>query len=266
MPPQENNGAPIIPAGTGKTVFGGASYTQQSAGQPAASPIPAMNNGQGVPAPQQAQGQQAPNQQSAPEGITFTELAAKKGWKSPDDMARSYSNLESHNKTVEMTASDILKMVQEGNVSPLPAPVAQPTVVPQQASREDEAAINIVRQIVQAETKPLHEQIALQNLFLKNPEAKDYASGIAKAVKENPGISWENALKLAKFDTIEQNARGQGRTEAYQTIQSKTAVIAGTGSPAPRTAPDLRSIVRDRSVPLKEVGRMLQEALSQGQN
>lgn len=250
MPTQDNAAAPIIPAGTEKTVYGTNTFPASNplaTGQAPVAPvvIPAGNS-----------------VQNAPEGTTFAELAAKKGWSTPDQMAAGYANLESHNKKVEMTAADILKAVQPEPVAPV-APT--PTPLPNTATNPDEAAIQIVQAIVKNQVKPLEEQIKLQDLFLRNPDAKDYAEGIAKAVKENPGITWEAALKLAKFDALEQKATETGKQQAYQTINTKQGMIAGQSAPTHASQPDLRSIIKDRSIPFKEVDRMVREHLSNQQ-
>lgn len=253
--PQENNGAPVIPAGT--TSQGGMMY------DPLKEAIKA-NNGQGQPAPQGIPNQQAAAQNAPLDGTTFAELAQKKGWNSPDDMAKSYANLESHNKKVEMTADDILKMVQAAQQ---PQPIVQPQVphVPQTPNTPDDAAIQLVQSMIRSEVKPLQERVALQDLFLKNPDAKDFAEGIASVVKSNPGISWENAYKLAKFDSVPAQAQQQGRQEAYATVQQKQQFIAGSSVPTMKSGPDVRNIIKDRSVPFAEVDRMVREALtSQG--
>lgn len=234
-----NNGAPLIPMGT--NTQGGVAYNplvasiQQNQGQVPS--VPASPSNASVPT-------------NAPDGTTFAELQAKKGFKSAEDLAKAYIELESHNKKVEMTAADILKQVYPEKPATVPAP-------------GDEQAVQIVQAIVKNEVKPLQEKVALQELFMKNPDAKDFASGIAEQVKANPGITWESAYKLAKFDALERNAKDAGKQEAYQSIQQKQSVMAGTASPTPRgSGPDIRSIIKDRSVPFKEVDRMMREYLN----
>src|SRR3990167_10266514 len=47
--------------------------------------------------------------ESAETGTTFDELAKKKGWQNPDDMAKSYAELERHKTTVEMDRAALIK-------------------------------------------------------------------------------------------------------------------------------------------------------------
>lgn len=252
MEPTDNSGAPIVPAGTQPTAFGTASFTGDNQAFRGVSPA---NNGQGLPMPAQAPAQQAaPSVQEAPQGTTFAELAAKKGFKSVDDLANAYQNLESHSTKVTMTAADIIKAVQEAT------PIAEPAPIVPQAVSQDQQAIKIVEAIVDARTKPLQERVALQDLFLKNPDAAQYASGIAQVVKENPGIKWEAAYKLAKFDAAQEQARQQGTQQAYQNMQTKVAAVAGTSVPTQRSGPDVRNMIKDRSVPFSEITRVMKEA------
>lgn len=253
MDTKDNPGAPVIPAGTQPTAFGGKSFN--SNGTPFSGNAPLQNQGQGTPSPAASFSQNATQSQDAPEGTTFADLAAKKGFASPDDLAKAYANLETHNKRVEMTAADILK-----EISPVPA---QAPVAPPQPVSPDDAAINIVKSIVQSETRPLQQQIELQNLFMKNPDAVQYAPGLAKAVKENPGISWEGAYKIAKFDSLEQSAQKNQQVQRQQTDQLRTQTLVGSPSPTERGGPDVRSIIKDRSVPFKEVDRIVRDYLTQ---
>lgn len=261
MNPTQDNapGAPMIPAGT--TSQGGMAY------DPLKAAVAAATHGQAPQAPASTVPQptqnaniqaQAPVQSpSAPTGTTFADLATKKGWTSPDDMAKSYAELESHNKRVEMTAADVIKLVNEGktvpNSAPLPAPVA---------TTPDTQAIEIVRAIAQDTVRPLQQQVELQQLFLNNPDAKDYAAGIAEAVKTNPGISWNAAYKVAKFDALEQKAKETVVNNQQQTNVLRQSVQVGSGTPtANRGGPDVRSIISDRSVPFSEVTKMVTEYL-----
>lgn len=256
MPNTENNGAPVIPAGTQPTAFGTPSFTADNKAFGGVAPA---NIGQGHPAPAATATQQqaAPSvQQSAPQGTTFAELAAKKGFQSADDLARAYENLESHNKKVEMTSADIIKAIQEAT----PSEPAAPQIPVVQATNQDQAAIKIVEAIVDARTKPLQERVALQDLFLKNPDAAQYAPGIAQAVKENPGIKWDAAYKLAKFDAAQDQARQQGVQQAYQVQQQKTAAVAGASAPTQRAGPDVRSMIKDRSIPFNQITQVMRES------
>lgn len=256
MNPQDNaSSAPVIPQGT--NTQGGVAYNSLQASVAAV-----QNAGQAQSAPVVNSG----SSQNAPEGTTFAELAQKKGFQTPDDLAKAYANLEYHNKKVEMTAADIIKAVQDAPApvvaQPVPQAPARPPVYAQPQQNPDEAALNIVKAIVQNEVKPLQQTVELQQLFLNNPDAKEYAEGIAKAVKENPGISWGNAYKIAKFDASQQQAETKGQQEAYQAIQQKQTVLAGSPSPAVRATPDISSVIKDRNVPFREVDRMVREALA----
>lgn len=245
--PMDNTAkAPVIPAGT--NTQGGVAYNSLNAsvhtnqGQAQVAPNTVNPVGQ---APQQAN--QSPT--LSEQRTSFEELAAKKGFKSPDDLAKAYENLESHNKVVEMNMADILAAR-----SPEPVDTAQ-------AVTTETDALKIVESVAKKAMRPLQDKVELQDLFLNFPDAKEYAGGIAKAVKENPGISWNSAYKLAKYDSLQSKAVEQGKQEAYQNIAQKQAVQAGTPRPTVKENADLKSVIRDRSIPFSEITRIVKQRL-----
>ncbi len=240
------NAAPVIPQGTQPTIYGTASF-QGNQGQAASMP----NQAKPEPAPQQQETQ--PGQQNAPEGITFQELAVKKGFKSPDDLAKAYSNLESHNKGVEMSLSDALRARQES----LPAEELNQPV------QTDEDALKVVEKIVQRAVRPIKDELALSELMRQHPDVQQFAPAMAKLVKENPGISWEVAYKAAKFDHIGPQAKQEGQKEAYQAIQNKQTVAVGEPKATTKESRPLDELVRDKNIPFIEVQRIMREKFSQ---
>lgn len=250
-----NSVAPVIPAGT--TAVGGAAYDPLAA---------AAGAGQAARVPDSSQAAGENQQQvtdAPPEGQgAFAELAAKKGWSSPDDMARSYSELEGRNTRVEMGLSEIIKLREQASQNQTP----EVTVNPSQVQSPDDA-VKVVENIVRKVTRPLQDQIELQQLFLTHPDAKQYAEGIGRAIKENPGISWDSAYKIAKFDAggqAVQQARQEGKQEAYQTIAQKQSANVGTAKPAAaKEARPLDELIRDKSIPFREVQRIMRERFVQ---
>ena len=254
----ENKTAPIIPSGTNPTVFGGQSF-QNGLGQAAASP----DNGQvaGGEAPQ-AGANNAPN--SSP-GITFAELAAKKGFKSPDDMAKAYAESESQKTRVEMSLSEMIKIRNDGQDESSFGNIQQPAAQPQTVEvNTPEDAMRIVEKVVKRFTRPLEDKLALQELSYKNPDFSQYANEMAKIVKENPGVAWDVAYRAAKFNDLDKKSREAGRQEAYQGQQQKQAVMAGGQRvTAPRPQRPIEELIKDKSVPFSEVQRIMKERFSQ---
>ena len=248
------NLAPIIPAGTSKS--GG--------GKPAYDPlieIMARDNGQAGEAPEASQSVAKTQQTSetmVPTGTTFAELAAKKGFNSPDDLAKAYIEAEQQKTRVEMGLSELIKLRNESQ--PAESEVDQLNV-----ESTDEDAVKVVEKVVRRFTRPLEDRLALQDLFFKNPDAKDFASVMAKVVKDNPGITWDAAYKVAKFDTLSKDEREKGRQEAYSNIQQKQVgtVESQRSATISKDTRNLEDIIRDRSIPFQEVQRIMKERFSQ---
>ena len=245
------NTAPIIPAGT------------ESMHNAVYNPLPQVNRGQAavLPSTDKSSFDERVAQQSsetdAPRGTTFDDLAAKKGFKSADDLAAAYQNLESQNKRVEMSLSELVD-------SRLQSP-ATDDVSPEELAnaQSQEAALKIVEKVVRKFTRPLEDKLALQDLMAKNPDATQYASEMAKLVKNNPGIGWDVAYKAAKFDQLAVQARDEGRTEAYRGIQKKQAFTVEAPKAVVKDSKPLLDLIKDRSVPFSEVSRIMKERFRQ---
>lgn len=255
-----NPTAPVIPAGT--QTIGGVAYNPlqaaQNAGNGQAVSVPNVNQAQ----PVQQQNAVQPTPQDAasgqPQAITFEELAAQKGFKSADDLAKAYTNLEQHSTRVGMGLSELIKIRGESSTPQQPSVPVSPQEV---QSTED--AVRILDSVVEKHTRPLKDQLALQELFYNHPDARQLAPEIAKIVKENPGVSWDIAYKAAKSTTVEQQALQAGRQQAYQDIQTKQAVNVQPAKAAPNQGRPLQEIISDPSVPFSEVQRIMRERFSQ---
>lgn len=254
-----NPSAPVIPAGTERTVFGTASFpAQQTPGQAPAAP----DNNQALPVPAQDPVQPTPSQAATPQtpaAITFEELARQKGFNSPDELARSYSELESQNTRVSMGLSELIRIRQESN------PESPVTVTPEQVQTPEDA-MRVISGIVEKQTRPLKDQIELQNLFQNYPDARQLAPAMAQIVKDNPGIKWETAYKAAKADGVPQSTQAavqQGMQQAYQNIQQKQNVAVQPARAAVQNQRPIQEIIADRSIPFSEVQRIMRERFTQ---
>ncbi len=177
---------------------------------------------------------QAPDD-SAKTGITFDELAQKKGFKSADDLARSYTELESKNKQVEMDRADLIKA--RGGQETIKPGTAQPTV--------------------EKEVRALKERVEINELFGKYSDAKDYAKSMAEHIKSHPNATWEQAYRYVKFDDLAKTAKQEGRKEAYDNIDQKKRSVAEKPSPRPTQKKDLDSMIKDRSTSLADIEKLL---------
>lgn len=247
--------APIIPAGTEKTVFGTTTFAQNNR-QAASAPDTSKSGTQHAPAAAAGAGNAPAG--NAPAGTTFQELAAKKGFQSADDLATAYNNLESQNKRVEMGLAEVLKAREEQ----LQSEQAYTAEELNQAQTQEQA-VKVVEGLIKRHTRPLEDKLALQDLFFRNADAKQYAADIAKAVKENPGISWEAAYKIAKYDNASKEAQERGRQEAYQTIVQKQQIATDGVRGTVKSQRPLDELIRDKSIPFTEVQRIMKERFLQ---
>lgn len=234
---------PVIPSGTEPTVFGTPSFvrTGQTVNMP--------NSDKPVAQTQQTNTQEAAGGETA---RTYEELAAKKGFKSPEDLARSYMELEKAKTLQSMDMAELLRVK-------LDAQESQPGT---QDMSHDEA-IRIVESIVEKRVRPLQETLEIQKAF-KNPEDMQYASEVAGLVKSNPTIPWSIALEAIKYRHAPERLKEEGKNEAYQTIQSKQPFMqSDEASLARKREVDVMGIVNDRSIPFREVQKILKEKYSQ---
>lgn len=193
-------------------------------------------------------------QRKAVEGtITFEELAAKKGFGSPDDLAKAYSNLESQNKRVEVTLADAIKARQEPQV-PLP-PVGEVD--------DTETALRIVDSRISKQVNAIKDAYDYKFHLMENPNDKQFASDAIKYVRDNPGISWELAFKAAKSDSLSQvasTAKEEGKQAAYQNIQNKEGgqTVQGGSQREPEVGvKDLIQSIKEGRIPLSEAKQLI---------
>ena len=250
-PMDNENQAPVIPSGTEPIGNDGTITSRDTVGQ-AHQNSPTQVQSESVGS---LNAQQPGEVQASSIETTFAELAAKKGWQSPEDMAKAYAHLESHNTKVEMSMAELAN-ARETEEQELPQESSNESVGPVESHDE---ALRVVQNIVKQQTKPLQDQIALMNLFNKSPDAKNYATQMAKVVKDNPGVSWEVAYKAAKFDDVSKQANVQGTQEAQDMQQLKQAAITGVAKPTPRDTRSVESLVEDKSIPLSEIRKMILE-------
>lgn len=177
---------------------------------------------------------EAPEEQ-AEDGTTFEELAQKKGFRTPNDLAKAYRELESHTTKVQMDRAELLK-----------ARGGDPKGKTVQPGSE-----------LEKEVRAIKERVEINELFSKYTDAKDYSKQMAEHIKEHPNASWEQAYRYVKFDDLAKTSKQEGRREAYQNIDQKAKIISE--KPAPRKAPkkDLASLIKDRTVPLAEIEKLL---------
>jgi len=252
MPDVENTGdAPVIPAGTEKNLYGLNQFPQETGKAP-----------NSVPTNEEAQGETAPaNPENAPQGTTFEELAAKKGFKSADDLAKSYAELEKSHTKQSMDISELMKARQQEPSQAAQAQMVQKVQDDNPDMSQDEA-IQIVEKLISKQVSPLKEELEILRTF-KSEEEQRLAPQAAQIVKENPGISWKLALEIAQSRTSSERLKEQGTQEAYQSIQKKQAVQADSVQTGIKKEVNLEDLVNNKDIPFSEVQKIMKQRFNQ---
>lgn len=255
MPYGDNSiGAPLVPAGTESTVFGDTVYPQKK--------------GQASNEPNEGEQEAGENQQTnstmvvtsgEEQTITFEELAAKKGFKSPDDLAKSYAELERKRTKESMDHADLLRVKEEASRLPEPTKQVVDNLRTNDPDLSQDEAVKIVERMIEKRLAPLREKMEIKEAF-KNPDDMKFASEVAKLVRNNPQIPWDIALDAVKHRL--QSVAGlkeSGRKEAYATIQQKQLAQSPSIHAGPRKEVDVDRIIQDKSVPFSEVQKIMRE-------
>jgi len=206
-------------------------------------PVQEAPQGQAEPAVEQTPGvkpAEVPAEPTqAPTGTSFEEIAAKKGFKSPDDLAKAYANLESQNTKVEMKKADLEKLFFS----------EQPRVTPQPETRftpDSEAkALDELRRFVQSEAveplkKELQQQfktevarLELKSVIKERPDFVKYAGDIKELKSKYPDMPFDEAYiyaKALKGDLV-QEARSEGLKQGTYASQRQGAAQVITQKP-----------------------------------
>lgn len=170
--------------------------------------------------------------ESAPEpqyGEAFQELAEKKGFKSVDDLVRSYQNLESHTTRIEQDRKKLIESVKQ--VAPTKE---QSEELPPEQRQALDMLKGVVKEVVDESLGPVKETFDQQRvkeeiseIQTRYPDFKGYALETAlRYAMDNPGVSLEDAYKLTSFDSV----ATVGRTQEAQAAKAKEKSRAFTES------------------------------------
>lgn len=247
----ENDGSGsnvVIPAGTEKNLFGSTQGFKTE--QPAAAPD-ASKGGETT---------QAKTDQGGT-AVTFADLAAKKGFKTSDDLAKAYAELEVHATKKSMELSDLVTAKAEGVKTAADAHQGNGNSSGKSDYTPDEA-LALVRSLITSEVAPIRERLAIADTF-KEPGDMQFAPAVAELVRNNPNIPWDVALKSVKFDAVAGKVTAFDAQKIKETNDLKDKAQAGSQNQ--RIAPDknLAGMVADKNIPFKEVQKAMREAFSQ---
>lgn len=250
MPTENKGSAPIIPAGTQKNLHGSTMAFQPTGEQ------------QPAPTTQTKEAETTHTvQPNAPQGTTFAELAAKKGFRDADALAAAYANLETSHTQKSMSLSELERVRSEG-ARPTEHVQAQAQAALEDKGYSPDEALNIVKKLIQDEVAPVKERLAIRDTF-QNQEDMQYAPAVAELVRKNPSIPWDAVLKVVKYDTLAAKAAEGEAFKKNQTEQIRGQAQAGSPNQRMGREVNLDSLVKDKNVPFKEVEKMMKEHFSQ---
>lgn len=208
------------------------------------------------PEPTQAGGEEPQTSSDAPvedkAEVTFEELAKKKGYKSPDDLAKSYSNLEKRATKAEQGLSGLNKVedalrgdggnVGETNVeasSPDENVLNDPTVKEFEERLTKKAKLEAKQEILD-ELAPDIASTRVMKATQQYPDLPQYSDQIVDVFKKYPALrdsigGLVDAYKIAKGTSASQeisDAKEKGKAEAYQNQEVKQASRPETAAKA----------------------------------
>jgi type VI protein secretion system component VasK len=173
-------------------------------------------------------------QGSAPElGQAFQELAEKKGFKSVEDLARAYQNLEGFNTKLSQEVRAIRDEVKKVTAPKQEDPMAN-------LPPEQQQALKLLRTVIQDEIsrtiQPLREDVEVRRAGSEIERVRQTfkESGIpvsdvtmeqaVEVVQRHPSLSLEEAVKLVTYEEAKRVGEVQ-KNKAEVTQQKKRAFV-----------------------------------------
>lgn len=219
----------------------------------------APSQGQPQPAPAETPNSVASGQNPTSGAVDGATPASEAGqetlllgkFKSPEDLAKAYQELESHNKKVEMDKAELTKLFVEQ-----PSPSETPTAAAQETTEEDPMAA--LRPMLKDEfgklLSPVIAKLEVEDAVRKYGD--DFVK-LAPQVKElkgqNPSLSLEAAYKIVAYDSIQRTAQNQGVAQAQKAQELASKAQLESSKPSGVRPVGLDEAIRDPKVPLAEV-------------
>lgn len=169
-----------------------------------------------------------------------------------------------HSRVKEMLAKEREKVARElmsefqqhrKKESPPPQPIQ-----PAQPAHDDqtEAALRLVKSIVREELEPVKAQSELHAAMSLYPDLPEYKAEMISVIKQNPGLGFTDAYKLAKFDKV---VGSSGMVAA--TDQKRASSVESAGR---QTTPRKSEInVWDKKTSLADLEQQINEMAAQGE-
>lgn len=161
----------------------------------------------------------------------FESVAAKKGFKTPDDLAKAYANLESQNTKVSMKAAELEKQFFPDS------PKTTEQRVEKAYSDDEQKALSELRSFISREAvEPLKQEfdlklrtelakIELSQVIKDNPDFANYANEVKEFKSKYPDMPFREAYTFAKAlkGDLVKEARAEGLRQGTWSAERQSA-------------------------------------------
>ena len=181
------------------------------------------------------------------------EMPEKFQGKSAEEIAQSYTELESQNKKVEMERSELEKLFVKTDET------SESTGTPEKQVVDDvKNVIDQARPAIQEEfnklLSPTIAKLELTDMLSRYGNSfKQVAPQVANKVKDNPSLSMEDAYKLVSFDHLKRTSYNQGVSKASETEEARKKAQVETAKPSGYRPTTLQEAVKDPNTNVSEI-------------
>ena len=189
--------------------------------------------------------------QSSEQSVEAFQMPEKFSGKSAEDIAKSYVELESHNKKVEMERANLEKMFAAPSTTQSPNPTA--AVQEPQGDTNDELK-KLLTPVANELFSPVLAKLEVRDMVDRYGDNFSKLAPQVKAVKEaNPTLSLEQAYKLAAFDSVGRTAKNEGVAQAAAVQQEQVKSQVESSRPSGVRPQSVEQAIGDKSVPTAEI-------------
>lgn len=198
----------------------------------------------------------APQDQSPAKGEAGTGEGLLLGkFKSPEDLAKAYQELESHNKKVEMDRAELEKLFVQST-----EPSQEKPAPSQEQATEDPVDIlaKEVSERVNRSFSPVVARLEVDSMVRKYGDKFIAIAAEVKAFKDaNPNRTLESAYKEVAYDHLQKTQREQSANAQAQADASAQRAQVETSQPSGYRAPTIEDAIKDPNVSVTEISEAL---------
>jgi len=186
------------------------------------------------------------------------EMPEKFQGKSAEEIAQSYTKLESQNTKVEMERSELEKLFVDKTDE-----TTESTSTPEKQVADDvKSVIDQARPAIREEfnklLSPTIAKLELTDMLNRHGDSfKQVAPQVANKVKENPSLSMEDAFKLVSYDNVKRTSHTQGVNEANANVEAKQKAQVETAKPSGIKPVGIDEAIADKNVGTAEIADAL---------